>query len=578
MSEQPGIELFVDFSDGTATVLQARRAETVPKLPLRRRSIDDSALDADDPCWDDIAVTMLDEAGTALDSYALPARATHYLDWVSPAGRIVGGPRHVKVARGEMDLRCIRLPMADRTDWLLFSQNQQTGTPRRTYRKRVALSLYYTGTARKRSPRTLPFGLPAPPPRPLPWVGSHIPHPYAGAHPPLFPGLPDDFNTPDGWITNLEHPDGTGDPDVRFDIVITGEGFQERQDRKFNGLATRLIDELKDMPPFSSVRNLIRWHVVHVASRDSGVLVPGRKKLVNTFYRIEACWGYPKAPWFLGTGQEGLRRIWWAAEKAVPAGPDLIIVIANWPPYGGHAVPAHKLVIVNSMDRTPDLFIEVAAHECGHAICMLADEYLGEDHEDPSRPDPNKAHLAEVAASVQRRLLERASRAARRGRSSARDAIWWRALAWKNVDLRPDGTFRAVHVPGDHRAGRDPRLDRRSDEGLLGAFWGCQDSSGEYDLFKGYGDLIGQHKWRQKEMVRMWRFLSGRPRGESSFWSPLGSGFFRPMARCRMRSLPHPFCRVCSHLLENAIRDVCGKRLKSPFPPAFRTMGRRRTS
>jgi hypothetical protein len=577
MSVQPGIELFVDFSDGTATVLRARRVETVPKLPLRRRSIDDSALDADDPGWDDIAVTMLDEAGTALDSYVLPARATHYVDWVSPSGRIVGGPRYVEVERGEMDLRCIRLPMADRTDWLLFSQIQQKGARRETRRERVVLGFYYARAAKPPSPPTLPFGLRAPSAQALRWAGLAPSGAPDVALQAIFPGLPDDFGKADGEITGVDHPGRRSDSKKRFDIVITGEGFQKREDRKFNRLATRLINELSGMAPFSSVRNLINWHVLHVASRDSGVLVPGQKKLVSTFFRIEACWEAPNADWFLGMGEEGLRRLHWAAEKAVPAGPDLVIVIANWPPYGGHAIPDSKVVIVNSMDRRPELFVEVAAHECGHPICSLADEYLGSLGADERRPDPNKARLGEVEASVRRRLLERASRFSKAppGKSRARDTVWWMELV-EEGELFGDGTFRAVHVPGDHRAGRDPRLDRRSHESFLGAFWGCQDSSAAGDLIEWYGKMIG-HQASRKEITKIRNFLLGRPRGESSFWAPLGSGFFRPMARCRMRSLPNEFCRVCSHLLENAIKDVCCEPLKPPFPPAFRTTGRKRT-
>ncbi len=370
-----------------------------------------------------------------------------------------------------------------------------------------------------------------------------------------------------------------GDPTERFDIVVTGDGFRRDEAKKFDRLVTRLIKGLSKMQPFSSVRHLINWHVVHVASKDSGVEHCPRNLPKDTFYQTEGCWDDTSVNAYIGTGDDGLRRIWWAAGKAVKGDtPDLIIVIANCRCYGGHAYTGARLVIVPSCDSRPRLFVPMVGHECGHAIRALADEYISGGLEDPSRPDPNKAHLVEVGASAQRRCIERMAASVRPKdvpAAPAADSVWWKDLA-KKRELDGRGCFRAVHLPGDARAGRNdprPHLGHTSRQRFLGAFWGCQDRSAADDLLRSYRDLIGDPKPPSRaldaiqEDLRLSRKVS---ENEATWWDPTAAGYFRAMAVCRMRQVTYPFCRVCEHLLRNAIKDVCGERTEPPFPPDAR--------
>lgn len=596
MAIEPGIELLLDCRGGEIRVLRAARVRSVPDLPLRPRPIAGLALDTSEH---EIAVTMLSESGAALHAFALPRQGTRYADWFSSkTGRISGGARHVRP--DEMDLRCIRLPFPKATGWLHFSHVQRPTTPGPAPH-RVALGLFYTGKSTTVPPTpTLPPFLPPAPVRPLPWLTRGMiralpagttprrllaspppqppqpspPPPPPPPPPPAFPGLDEDFQTDEGGIVSIETRVDNGDPESRFDIVITGDGFHLDDAKKFEKLVTRLIKGLSKMQPFKSVRHLINWHVVDVWSRDSGVSHCPNDKPRTTFYQTEGCWDGTSVRPFLGTGDEGLRRLWWAAEKAVPkGGPDLIILIANCQWYGGHGYPAGKIVFVPSCASDPRLFVPVVAHECGHAILSLAEEYISPGPEDPSRPDHNKAHLADVIASAHRRLLERLGLkpgTTSGGSSPAEDPIWWKALALKK-ELRPDHTFLAVHLPGDGRTSRlqpRPRMTHKKYRDYLGAFWGCQDTSDGGELVQSYSGLIGSQFAKTPAFDEVRQTLSREVgEDEATWWDPAAAGFFRSMAVCRMRQVTYEFCRVCQHLLRNAIKDVCHEPLEPPEPP-----------
>jgi hypothetical protein len=577
MAVEPGVELLLDCRNG-ASILRALRVGRVPELPLRRRQATDLALDGNDRRGNDLVVTLLDESGTAFDSFVLSPKGTRYADWASSAsGRISGGPRHVRP--DEMDLRCVRLPLPDRTHWIQCSGAQASNVEGVASLERVPPNLYSIhGVSVGPASPAVSLGLPAAAPQLIPWAteadrgpASAVPTP-----PPLFPGIEENFRTPDGEITSIETRVSNGDSRERFDIVITGDGFLRGEAKKFDRLATRLIDGLSKMQPFRSVRQLINWHVVQVASKDSGVEHCPTNKPRDTFYQTEGCWDGTSVNSYLGTGESGLRRIWWAAEKALQNdAPDLIIVVANCRWYGGHGYPGAKLVIVPSCDSRPRLFVPMVAHECGHAILGLADEYLGGGLEDPSRPDPNKAHLADVSASVRQRLLERMPNTVQPVRGptpEALDHVWWKDLARKH-ELNKGGIFRAVHVPGDPRAGRyDPRpqLTHTSHRRFLGAFWGCQDRSDVNDLVRAYCDLVGTPNSGSAvfDAVRHeLEFTRNVGESEATWWDPKAAGYFRSMAVCRMRQVTYGFCRVCEHLLRNAIKEVCGEPPAPPFPP-----------
>jgi len=330
------------------------------------------------------------------------------------------------------------------------------------------------------------------------------------------------------------------------------------------------------MQPFKSVKHLINWHVVRVASKDSGVDNCPTKRPKATFFQMEGCWDNTDSRAFLGVDAFGLNLVAWAAEKVAPwEYINLVILIANCKYYGGHAWPGAKLVLVSASSEFSDWFVPLVAHEAAHVISHLADEYTGCGEEDPDRPDPNKAGLPEVAASVRRRLVERAPGLCDSGVRSVtalHDSVWWKDLAQEN-ERNKDGTFPAVHLLGDARKSiYRPRLEPASRETKLGVFWGCQDTDTIDSLFLRYCQLLDLPENPAPPLRdRLWTQL-GLPTGgglkdwEAGWWDPESGSYFRPMAVCRMRQVTFEFCRVCQHLLKNSIKDICGERLDPPFP------------
>jgi hypothetical protein len=144
---------------------------------------------------------------------------------------------------------------------------------------------------------------------------------------------------------------------------------------------------------------------------------------------------------------------------------------------------------------------EVAVHECGHVIGLLADEYIGCCPHDPADVYPNQASSEEVGPPQQ---------------------LPWAGLAESHE--KSNGKLIAVHkvVNG---------LPTYPDwtwvlEDWLGAYWGCQD----FD------------EGTRCDLVRC-----------DPYWDVRGQNFFRPMWDCRMRSQFVPFCRVCRHAIDDAI-------------------------
>jgi hypothetical protein len=183
-----------------------------------------------------------------------------------------------------------------------------------------------------------------------------------------------------------------------------------------------------------------------------------------------------------------------------------VVVIVNCVRYGGSSPPELGMAFLTMPDgpQHEKLFKELAAHECGHVIASLNEEYNPCNKRDPTRIYPNEATQAEVDAGT----------------------VWWKSLA-HDSELDAHGRFVATHRFDDAvTEDCQPRLHPASHESMLGAFWGCHN-----------GDPPAE-----------------TPSGK--LCDPRGKHFYRAMAQCRMRNVEEEFCRACSELLTQAITDV----------------------
>jgi len=314
----------------------------------------------------------------------------------------------------------------------------------------------------------------------------------------------------------------SGDPLDKFNMVILGDGFQRRELPVFEKHSRLLSRRLLKMQPFSRVAKRINVYAISTASVDSGVTMVGAPK--DTFYGVQGSWlGPGDYPGHFGTPHQD-RIIDTAALAAPEQAAGVRIVIVNYPAGGGRGSHADRTVFVplfmvddtglpaTSVEQKKD-FVEFTAHECGHAIADLAEEYIscnvhtvGELHRNQQTPEE----------------------------TAVNPVVKWRPLA-RPPELDSNGTFKVVHKQGDRMASRNSEppgpVVGRGVTGMLGLYWGCMDI-----------DPLA---------------ASASARAQCDPWEdPRGAPFYRPMARCRMRFQTQPFCRVCADGIQTIIQEA----------------------
>lgn len=290
------------------------------------------------------------------------------------------------------------------------------------------------------------------------------------------------------------------DPARRFQIVIVGDGFQREEMPMFRDLARVVTTRLLALPPFDSVRELIRVDAVYVPSRDSGITDCPRPKVPkSTALRMRGNFANRGYAGFCGSFQPELTID--AASSVCPTGYiDLTLVLLNTALYGGRGDRPARTAYANTVGDDRQL-VDLVAHEAAHAICELTDEYVTDE------APPSDLVLPRNMASEAQRLA---------------GDVWWFALTHEHE--RVDGRFRAVHHADDpiHAYTRKPIMTDAELVEMLGLFAGCS--------------------YVQKS--------------ETGARLPNEGHFYRPMVRCKMRKLSDPFCRVCAHELRRTITQT----------------------
>jgi hypothetical protein len=498
VADERGIHLVVRLDETGLAIVQAAWIGGVSREGLRAPLLTpDSAPPLPSPAAE-LALAVLDREGHVLDSFGWPARSIAFFDETNPAdpGGLRGFPAEV-----DQPFLILRVPAAAAAAFLFFYASEVTAVPAIAGRGSAVagffqrpLGLYYLG-----GPEPMPPVPPLPVPGPL--VSEPLAMPWMERASRSFGGPSDEEG---GYVIKAETIVANGPPADRFDLVILGEGFLHTERDAFKKRAELLSESFLSMPPFDAVAGLINVHAVSVASIDSGVTsspVIGVPK--RSYFHVRGGYKYPHNPGYFGTDTP--EKIWAAAELIAPiCHLELLLVVVNVGIRGGSAFPKQDLAFV-PLCTTMDDFINIAAHECAHAMVGLAEEYIGCEPPLPLMTYPNRATEAEVQA----------------GR------IWWKRLARRD-ELDPRGDFRTVHRFGDpfDPTGREPVVPRDL-EGMLGVYWGCQ------EIDKTLPPIPGVKCDPYKD-----------PRGR--YW-------YRGMARCKMRKASYGFCRVCSHVLTRFI-------------------------
>jgi MYXO-CTERM domain-containing protein len=162
----------------------------------------------------------------------------------------------------------------------------------------------------------------------------------------------------------------SGAPADRFNIAVLGDGYRSEDQAKLKTDAQGIIDYLFGVTPLQQYAQFFNVKLVHVVSTDNGAdngsYGVTRDTALGAFFN---CDGIDR----LLCIDDGL--VLTAAAKDVPEY-NFAIVIVNDPKYGGSGGP----VCASSSNEQS---FEVLAHEIGHSLAHLADEYSYEGNQAP---------------------------------------------------------------------------------------------------------------------------------------------------------------------------------------------------
>tara|TARA_R110002072_G_scaffold109160_1_gene236327 strand:- start:103202 stop:105055 length:1854 start_codon:yes stop_codon:yes gene_type:complete len=172
-----------------------------------------------------------------------------------------------------------------------------------------------------------------------------------------------------------------GTTDTRYDIVILGDGYQASEQGQFNQDVTTFLTSLFQRAPYNLFADYYNVHTVFRASQDSGADRPDETPpvFVNTVYNATYNYGGTDRCLYIQNTAQGL-----ADAALAPATEGRVMVMVNDNRYGGCAATFAVSYNGNSMS-------EVQAHELGHSLGLVADEYdyAGNTYTGPEPPAPN---------------------------------------------------------------------------------------------------------------------------------------------------------------------------------------------
>ena len=156
-----------------------------------------------------------------------------------------------------------------------------------------------------------------------------------------------------------------GTTESRYDMVILGDGYRVTEQNTFDNDVTTFLTALFQKEPYQTFSAYYNVHTVFRASQDSGADRPDETPpvFVNTVYDATYNFGGTARCLYIQNTSQAL-----ADAALAPATEGRVLVMVNDDRYGGCASTFAVSYNGNSMS-------EVQAHELGHSLGQLADEY-----------------------------------------------------------------------------------------------------------------------------------------------------------------------------------------------------------
>lgn len=291
----------------------------------------------------------------------------------------------------------------------------------------------------------------------------------------------------------------------KMDLLVLGDGYTLPEAAKFHADVQRLIDDLFEVEPFRARKGDFNVRAIDLPADESGITDPRRGIWRRSPLGLSFnAFGWD---WYVLTEKNRALR-----EIAAQAPYDALVLIFNGRKYGGGGI--FNLFAIVSADSAASSF--VVAHELGHSLAGLADEYYtnqvsyGEGN--GLEPwEPNVTALGDPKALKWRDVVE----------SSTPIPTPWDRRGYDEAIASARRERRRLTETGYTDAQMEA-LFRRESEAAVGAL-AAEPYAGKVGAFEG----AGYH----------------------------AEGLYRPCLDCIMFSRSaKAFCPVCARAIERAIR------------------------
>lgn len=150
----------------------------------------------------------------------------------------------------------------------------------------------------------------------------------------------------------------------RIQVVYVGDGYTKEEMQKYRDDVQAQIQAFIEQEPFKTYQKYFAFHVIEIASEESGVSDSANELKKTAFEMHYGCGGIDRLLCI------NLSKLSQVLEKAPKA--DIVFALANSEKYGGagYLSPAVATLAARNKSST-----ELAFHEIGHSFGKLIDEY-----------------------------------------------------------------------------------------------------------------------------------------------------------------------------------------------------------
>jgi hypothetical protein len=175
------------------------------------------------------------------------------------------------------------------------------------------------------------------------------------------------MTTADGRVLGTTKIVDNGPMQLRWDLVIMGDGYQANQMDQYRTDVQGVVDVLFQTPPFKEMGLAMNVHRVDVTSTDSGADDPtacdGSGTTARTYFDATFCGDGQNQRLLVVNDSTALD----VADVQVPSW-NAVLVVVNSTIYGGSGGAVGTFSLATNAEQ-------IALHELGHVAFGLADEY-----------------------------------------------------------------------------------------------------------------------------------------------------------------------------------------------------------